>query len=180
MVIVGQEVHTTSGDIIGIFLKKRIDETDPVRVLDEIHEQGGLSILPHPLTHHAYSNAEIAKRLNGIEVANWRYRLGIKKVLEDDQRFHTAVQEYKLALIGSSDSHRARELGRCYTEIEANSEEGVRKAILERRTFPKVNPPGQFVEALEGAMSVVCKFLDPLPERQVAKHREIMLKNGME
>lgn len=180
LVIVGQEIHSTSGDIIGIFLKKRIDESDPVKVLDEIHDQGGLSILPHPLTHHAYSNVDIAKRLNGIEAANWRYRLGIRKVVEDDQRFHTAVQDYKLAVIGSSDSHRARELGRCYTEIEANSEEGVRRAILERRTFPNVNAPGQITEAFESALSAVYKFLDPLPEKQAAKYRDALLKNSKE
>jgi predicted metal-dependent phosphoesterase TrpH len=48
-VIVGEEIRTQAGDVIGLFLAERIPYVLPVaEVVGRIREQGGLVYLPHP------------------------------------------------------------------------------------------------------------------------------------
>ena len=54
-VIIGQEIMTDSGEIIGLFLKKTIDYKDKrgnkitlKKAIDEIRKQNGLVFAPHP------------------------------------------------------------------------------------------------------------------------------------
>lgn len=49
IVIPGEEVSTEFGDLTGLFLNKKIRTSTFADVLDEIHDQVGLSVLPHPL-----------------------------------------------------------------------------------------------------------------------------------
>ena len=48
LIIVGSEIKTTICEIIGLFLQKNIDSTDPYKVLEAIRDQNGISVLPHP------------------------------------------------------------------------------------------------------------------------------------
>jgi len=48
-VIVGEEILTAQGEVIGLFLSERIPPKKPVSwTMDAIHEQGGLVLVPHP------------------------------------------------------------------------------------------------------------------------------------
>jgi predicted metal-dependent phosphoesterase TrpH len=48
-VIVGEEVKTSEGEIIGLFLKELVPKgMSPEDTIDCIHEQGGLAVIPHP------------------------------------------------------------------------------------------------------------------------------------
>nr|WP_243687478.1 hypothetical protein [Methanobacterium formicicum] len=49
-VIVGSEIGTERGEVIGLFLSEEIVSHRLVEVVDEIREQDGLVVLPHPLT----------------------------------------------------------------------------------------------------------------------------------
>ena len=47
-IIVGEEVSTTNGEIIGLFLKEKIPAgMTPKETVTAIKEQGGLALLPH-------------------------------------------------------------------------------------------------------------------------------------
>lgn len=52
LVIVGAEIYTEVGDIVGLFLEREITSRDPIRVIADIHDQGGIAFLPHPLRGH--------------------------------------------------------------------------------------------------------------------------------
>ena len=48
-VIIGEEISTIDGHLIGLFLRERIEPGMPVRRSAEaIHDQGGLVVVPHP------------------------------------------------------------------------------------------------------------------------------------
>lgn len=48
-VIVGEEIRTTDGDIIGLFLTERVPYVLPLgEAITKVREQGGLVYLPHP------------------------------------------------------------------------------------------------------------------------------------
>ena len=51
-IIVGEEIHTTAGEIAGLFLKETIPPgLSPLETIERIKEQGGLVYLPHPFDH---------------------------------------------------------------------------------------------------------------------------------
>ena len=47
-VIIGSEIRTEKGDVIGLFLNEEITSKYFDEVVDEIKSQGGLVVLPHP------------------------------------------------------------------------------------------------------------------------------------
>ena len=46
MIIIGAEIKTEKGEIIGLFLNEEIKSTDFYNVIDEIKAPGGLIIFP--------------------------------------------------------------------------------------------------------------------------------------
>lgn len=81
-VIIGEEVKTDIGDIIGFPISTEIQLKDHTKVIDEIKNQGGFVCLPHPYKSHNLMkiheqqfidsidfieifNARISKKLNG-------------------------------------------------------------------------------------------------------------------
>jgi len=47
-VIVGSEISTERGEIIGLFLKEEIKPGNVQEVISEIKEQNGIIVIPHP------------------------------------------------------------------------------------------------------------------------------------
>ena len=49
-VILGEEIKSNEGDILGLFLKEEIKMKgcSTVQIINEIHRQEGLAIIPHP------------------------------------------------------------------------------------------------------------------------------------
>ncbi len=78
-VIVGEEISTIEGELIGLFLRERIPPgLSPEKTIDAIKEQGGLVLLPHgfdPLKVHRLRPASlnrVAERIDIIEAYNAR------------------------------------------------------------------------------------------------------------
>lgn len=75
-VIIGQEVSSRDGHILGLFLHRRIAPgLSAERTIDEIHAQGGLALAPHPfctLCDHSLGIAieRVAPRLDAVEIHN--------------------------------------------------------------------------------------------------------------
>lgn len=79
LIIVGEEVTTREGEIIGLFLEELIPaDRPPEEAVARIREQGGLVLLPHgfdPLKTHRLSPAareRIASEIDIVEVFNTR------------------------------------------------------------------------------------------------------------
>jgi predicted metal-dependent phosphoesterase TrpH len=139
-VICGCEVNTDRGDVIGLFLTEEIKARDHVAVIEEIHAQGGIVIVPHPfdsLRGSAFWPSDgDAPLIDAIEVINARCVFRRSNAAAD--RY---ADRYALARTGSSDAHFGAEIGNACTLID--EKDGIREAILGKRTmaFGKTSSP---------------------------------------
>jgi predicted metal-dependent phosphoesterase TrpH len=134
-IIVGSEIKTTIGEIIGLFLKEEISSSDPLEVIDEIRAQGGLTILPHPFRSHVFTgsplphNMEIVEQVDAIEVFNAR-----TPSPANEQAFLLAQKTNK-PMVAGSDAHFYPEIGRARTLFPPFSDEKeLKNAILNGNT----------------------------------------------
>jgi predicted metal-dependent phosphoesterase TrpH len=112
--IVGQEITSSEGEIIGIFLKEKIRKgLSPEATVNEIRKQGGIVCVPHPfdgirtkaLKHF---NLEIIKP-DIIETFNRRSLNG-----SGDAKAQEYAISNNLLQIAGSDAHAGIELARTY------------------------------------------------------------------
>ena len=120
-VIIGEEIKTTRGKIIGYFLKERIPAfLSPEETIKEIRKQGGLISVPHPFDRLRSSrlDADVLEKilpdLDMIEVFNARDIL----TGEDFGLIEKACQLGAVP-VAASDAHLKVEVGRSYVSIEA-------------------------------------------------------------
>jgi predicted metal-dependent phosphoesterase TrpH len=118
LTIVGEEAKTREGEVIGLFITRRIPPyLKPEEAMDLIHEMGGLVYVPHPLDRNrAHYNAarivELAPRIDIVEVYNPWADASANKAAAD-----MAAELGKVTATGS-DSHGVAELGRSWMEME--------------------------------------------------------------
>lgn len=123
-VIVGEEVTTASGHLIGLFLKYWIPPGLSVpETIRRIRDQGGLVYLPHPFdrVRQGYIDegelASVARDIDIVEVFNSRNYFQRANV----QAAHYARRHAKLRAVGS-DAHVPSEVGRSYVEMQPFTE----------------------------------------------------------
>jgi predicted metal-dependent phosphoesterase TrpH len=120
-VIVGEEVRTTAGDLIGLYLEQAVPRgMAPSETAQAIREQGGLVGLPHPFDRFRSSGGSKAAALEGgleelvaavdyVEVHNARaYGSANPRAAE-------LARTHQLPGVASSDAHSLMELGVAYT-----------------------------------------------------------------
>ncbi|HOG45889.1 MAG TPA: PHP domain-containing protein [Anaerolineae bacterium] len=119
-VIVGEEVKTTEGEIIGLFLQRPIPpRLSPEETIAAIHEQGGLAYVPHPLDRwrgEAMGRRvleRIIAQVDAIEVFNAR-----TLAARDNALARQIAEAHGLPMGAGSDAHTTYEIGRAYVEID--------------------------------------------------------------
>jgi len=138
-VIVGTEISTTKGHIIGLFLKAEINSRNFRTVAEEIKEQGGIVVAAHPVRiplfnqirkkPHLKLSPEDFKFIDFIEFWNSQNRR-----LANALANSLALQHQKPALVGS-DAHFPWELGRAKIRIHAHdiTDEAIKSSLLQQR-----------------------------------------------
>ena len=117
-IIVGEEVLTNEGEIIGLFLKEKIEPgLSPEECIRQIRAQGGLTLLPHgfdsfkPSRLKPEARERIADQLDIIETFNARI---------SRPRYNRAAVEWcksrKILMSAGSDSHRLSDIGDAWVE----------------------------------------------------------------
>lgn len=118
-IIVGEEIMTTGGELVGLYLKKRIKPgLSPLETIRLIKDQGGLVYVPHPFESvrkgmHPSTLEELVDYLDIIEVCNGRAFL-------QNRSAQTVIWAKLNHVIGaaSSDAHGVRGLGKTYTRVK--------------------------------------------------------------
>lgn len=116
-IIVGEEIFTNKGEIIGLNLIEKIEpDLTPKETIKKIKEQGGLVYVPHPYDEKRYktvleeSEIENNKRdIDFIEVHNGR-NINEKFSVKQNE----IAEKYNLRKIIGSDAHTFFEIGRNY------------------------------------------------------------------
>ncbi len=119
-VVVGEELRTHAGEIIGLFLRERIPMgTPPAEAARAIRAQGGVVYVPHPfdpmrrnMAEPALSTLAAAGLVDAVEVLNAKTSL---RSLND--RAAQFAAEFALAAGGGSDAHVPDALGAAYVEM---------------------------------------------------------------
>ena len=134
LIILGEEMKTTKGDVLGLFLKERIDgyKKDPRWVMEQIKKQNGLVIIPHPFHGSEGFRDDITKYLDlvdAIEVFNAR-----KPGTSPDKKAMEFAQKHNLGMVAGGDSHYHKAVGYAYTEFSGSTTEELKQAILSKQT----------------------------------------------
>lgn len=111
-IIPGVEIKTNFGDLIGLFVNSEIKSRMFHEVVEEIKDQGGLVVLPHPYNHHYGSIKCLAKFVDIIEVFNGRVSN------EKNRRAYCLAKMLDKPMIASSDSHFSFEIGCVRTRFD--------------------------------------------------------------
>jgi len=133
-VILGEEVSTADGEVVGLFLSTTIPRgLSAKETADEIHRQGGLVSIPHPFDPFRGSHikegplrnlAELGK-IDCVEIFNCRVAL---------QRNNLEAAEfaarYGIPGIAASDSHSSFEIAMAYNALPAFDTADELKALL--------------------------------------------------
>src|SRR2546430_9447841 len=138
--ITGVEVSTRQGHLLGLFVTKAPKAMRSVEEsIEDIKEQGGLVIVPHPLGKLVPSLSrtkidtllEKGYTIDGIEMYNPSpANASMRPVVRD------ANQQWGLAETGGSDAHFWQHIGSADTLFPGSSPEDLRQAIIERTVRP--------------------------------------------
>ena len=132
-VIVGEEIKSSGGDIIGLFLEEEVPKgLSPIQTVEAIKDQHGLVMVPHPFDRFRPSAIrraalqEILPHVDVIEAFNAHDLL-----MRDNDRAAAFGRQHHLAAAAVSDSHTPMELGHTYMEVPAFdlSPQGLRDAL---------------------------------------------------
>jgi predicted metal-dependent phosphoesterase TrpH len=131
LVVVGQEISTSDGEMIGLFLEQEVPrDRSAGETLRLIQEQGGLAGVPHPFDRLRGESLvtevleKLSHSLDFVEVFNGRVTLP-----QDNRRAAEFAMRHGLARTAGSDAHSSFELGRVFVEMPSFDE---RDDFLER------------------------------------------------
>lgn len=172
-VIVGEEVTTADGEVIGLFLNERVPDNLPVEeTIDIIRSQGGLVIAPHPFSYHVFGLKEkiLTLDIDGFETIN-----GGHPDSYSNKFAKMVMDKYpgRWAEMSGSDAHSTYTSGYNWTEFEGTTAEELRKSILNKTTKAAGKPApvlGQIqwsIEVTIGGSKLMYKALrgqlEPVP-----------------
>lgn len=114
IIIVGQEIWTKEGHIIGLGLEKRIpDFKSAEETINNIREQGGISVAPHP-----YLFLGLGKRVMSLPVdAIESYNGLIGASVIPNYLAMVSARRRNIPQIASTDTTYATFIGRSHTEV---------------------------------------------------------------
>jgi hypothetical protein len=127
-VIVGSEISTERGEVIGLFLSDEIKSHIFMEVLEEIKEQDGIIVLPHPFDdirrNGVNPDRKDIKSVDCIESFNSRC-LRQKYNIKANQFARTNG----LSVVAGSDAHFASEIGNAGVIINGDD---LREALIKK------------------------------------------------
>lgn len=143
-VIIGEEISTKNGHVIGLFLEKKIiPGKTAMETIDEIHMQGGLAVAPHPFYFVSYAEKRhkpIRKMLmdldfDAIEVINNSSTFA----LISNAIASLANVSIGLPQLGVSDAHVSEFIGKGYTEFIGKNAYDLKAQIKEKKVTAHFN-----------------------------------------
>jgi predicted metal-dependent phosphoesterase TrpH len=141
-IIVGEEISTTEGDIIGLYLSEVIKPGMTAKeTVDAIHAQNGLVYIPHPFEKlrkgiQPETLQRIIEEVDIIETNNGRALA--KKYSISAQTWSV---KNKVSGAASSDAHGKAGIGHTYTAIEKRPTRQSLAFELANATFVHKRPP---------------------------------------
>lgn len=153
-IIVGEEITTSDGEIIGLFLKKTVPKNlSAIQTVKQIREQGGVVYIPHPfeILRHGIKEGTLEKIIEDVDIievfnarARWR---------GEAERALACAQKYKKAMASSSDSHCRMGMGSSCSIIEK---------LPNAKTLASLLTEGNLVKQYAPALSYLCPAINKI------------------
>lgn len=130
-VIVGSEISTDRGEVIGLFLEEEIKPKTFLEVVQEIKDQNGVVVIPHPFDeirgNGIMPDKEDVPQVDCVEVFNSRCLL--EKYNQTAMEF---AGKYNLKISAGSDAHFANEIGKAgiKTDLVIDQQEELKELLL--------------------------------------------------
>ncbi len=143
--IIGEEITTQEGHIVGLFLKEAIPPNLSVQeTLARIRVQKGLAIAVHPFYHSRMKHAKYAT-MDGIGATTLLRNNAFIDAIEivnatptlSDENLAASILNKTLLLnaeVGNSDAHILAAIGMGYTLFEGRTAADYRRAVLQHQT----------------------------------------------
>jgi predicted metal-dependent phosphoesterase TrpH len=139
-VIVGEEVSSRHGHILGLFLERRVRPgMSAAATVGAIHDQGGVAVAAHPFWRtewqvrgrvvHGVGWCAAELEFDAIEVEN-----ATPGFYLFNQMARRLAEAAGAAELGNSDAHIVDAIGRAYTAFPGRTPQELRGAITARRT----------------------------------------------
>lgn len=138
-VVVGEEISTLNGHLIGLYLRERVPPQLPVaETIRLIHAQGGLAVAAHPFHpvrgrvrgHRTIAELIPDLPLDAVEIVN---NAGVFSWVYDGLAALANV-DWALPVTGGSDAHDVWYVGNAVTRFAGRSAEDLRQALLSGAT----------------------------------------------
>ena len=136
-VIIGEEISTPDGHLIGLFLQEHVEPgMSPRQTAEAIKEQGGLVVVPHPFNSMFSCGLrgalfDLVDLIDIVEIANAQNLLPFP-----NRRAARFAQAYGLPAVVGVDTHHQNSLDACY------------------QWLPPFDGPGSFLESIAQAKLV--------------------------
>jgi len=140
-VIVGQEVESADGHIIGLWTPELVRPGLPAaETVAAIHAQGGLAIAAHPFAPRFWARAGLDRgdrdvydtvAFDAIEIANSTPLLFLSNWFA---RFYWTTHHQRLACTGGSDAHILNVIGSSRTFFPGTTAADLRRALESKQT----------------------------------------------
>ncbi len=149
-VIVGEEVSSVHGHILGLFITTRVPPgLSAEETVAAIHEQGGVAVAAHPYWRHEannrrgwiYSVGDHVERVrfDAVEVVNGGFT---PSMLVANQKARGVARALGLTQVGGSDAHVRHAIAWGNTRFEGRNARDLRHSILAGSTRAGRSRPG--------------------------------------
>lgn len=141
-IIVGEEISTLDGEIVGLYLTSKVEPGQSAKAtIEAIHAQNGLVYIPHPFEKvrkgiQAEVLQHIIEDVDILEVFNGR-ALTKKHGTESS----TWATKHKISAAASSDAHGLKGIGKTYSTLINRPTKETLVFELQNATFAHSKPP---------------------------------------
>jgi predicted metal-dependent phosphoesterase TrpH len=143
-VIVAEEIRTSKGELMGLFLSNTIPAgLSPEETIAKIREQGGLVCIPHPFGRWFLGNSRdllstrILSQVDIVEVFNSRTPFP-----GSSGKARSLALKYGKIVSAGSDAHTPGEIGRAYVEMpEFNDSSDFLSCLSQGRVIGQTSSP---------------------------------------
>jgi len=118
-VIVGEEIMSSEGEIIGLFLEKEIPPfLTPQETVARIRQQGGIVYIPHPVDRVRESSLSYVALMSIVDQVDALEVLNARVTFATDNELAAEIAEAHHLLAGAgSDAHQGFEIGHAHMEM---------------------------------------------------------------
>lgn len=140
-VIVGEEIKTSDGDLIGIFLRELVPPgLSAAEAIAAIREQGGLVGIPHPFDRLRGFGRRSGARVESIAgLVDWVESYNARVIGGSaNERAALFARDHGLPGLAASDSHTVMEVGVSYNSVRGNP--GTAAGMMAALSAAETNP----------------------------------------